>query len=474
MTLKNDIIRPLLKINSYVSSQNMNDLFDLTSQENINKEYNLSNEDKEIFIISYQDEKQNINSDIISKNDLFQKHLKKLIKITSYIIYKESSTSYLIINSFKYQQNNQNLFKPNICERIWLLFKKDEYNKINEGDIIKLGYLRLKFDKIVLENKLNENVNFSSNENNSNANKLQESEENKRYCRHCFQPETNINDPLICPCKCKNSLKYIHYSCLKNIINVKIHKKHDKYYDIYFLMSYNCDICLSTFPKYITYKNKNLNLLDIDVSNYKNYILCDMSKYDKENNYIFHIGYIVIKLDENVPLTIGRKKTNQITFNDVSISRNHCEIIKKDNNIFVKDLGSKFGTYKYIKDEHEINIGDSITLISGKFKFEFNLSKKETLFNLDLIFNNLYKSIFNWGCCCSNFTKDKGDVPILQNEEQINPQLNSKLCILNKDSKTEYDKRFKDFDSYNDYIINMDEISENSEKDKKSINGNFS
>ena len=474
MSSKNDQIRPLLKINSYISSLNASDLFDLTFQENIYKEYCLTNEDKEKFIISYLNEEQKIKSDIISKNDLFQKQITKIIKIISYISYKESSTSYLITNSFKYQQMNKNLFKPNVCERIWLLFKKDEYNKINEGDIIKLGYLRIKFDKIVLENKTDESMDNLSNDNNSNTNKLHENEENIHYCRHCFQTETNPNDPLICPCKCTNSLKYIHFSCLKNTINLKIHKKHDKYYDVYFFMSYNCDICLSTFPKYITYKNKNLNLLDIDVSNYKNYILCDMSQYDKENNYIFHIGYLVIKLDEDIPLTIGRKKDNQITFNEVSISRNHCEIIKKDKDIFIKDLGSKYGTFKYIKEEQEINIGDSITLISGNFKFDFNLTKKQSLFDLDLIFNNLYKSIINSSCCCSNYLKDKGDVPILQNDDQINPQLNSNICILEKDSKTEYDKRFRDFDSYNDYIINMDEINEDREIDKKSINENYS
>lgn len=43
-----------------------------------------------------------------------------------------------------------------------------------------------------------------------------------RICRICYGDDTTSENPLICPCICKGSMKYIHYECLKNWLNSKI------------------------------------------------------------------------------------------------------------------------------------------------------------------------------------------------------------------------------------------------------------
>jgi hypothetical protein len=45
---------------------------------------------------------------------------------------------------------------------------------------------------------------------------------NKSMCRVCYGDDTTDENPLISPCKCKGSMKYIHYKCLKNWLNSKI------------------------------------------------------------------------------------------------------------------------------------------------------------------------------------------------------------------------------------------------------------
>ena len=110
---------------------------------------------------------------------------------------------------------------------------------------------------------------------------IQPKPKTKPTCRICYGEDTNEKNPLICPCKCYGSMKFVHLSCLKNNINLKIHKKHDKCYDMYLFQNYNCEICLSTFPKYLIIKNKKVNLLELDTSNYKNYALCDLIQYDE-------------------------------------------------------------------------------------------------------------------------------------------------------------------------------------------------
>lgn len=106
----------------------------------------------------------------------------------------------------------------------------------------------------------------------------------KICCKLCYQEESSILDPLLCPCKCSGSMKYIHYSCLKKSIKQKIQIRREDNCDLYFFKSYCCEICLETYPKYIKYKSNIYNLVDIDLSKYKEYILTSILYYSDNNN----------------------------------------------------------------------------------------------------------------------------------------------------------------------------------------------
>ena len=475
---KNKKLNLDLEINIITSLNYSKDLFLIETNEIINKKVLFSEKDTELFIINYLINGTDEKIDIVSKiNMLNALQLYSKTKIILCIKYNELSNSFSLFNSYKYQKI-KNLYKVENCERIWKLFNKDELYEINEENIIKIGHLRLKFDKIFFENSINNECNNNNNDssisserniNNNNNNIIFNTEPNEtHYCRICYQKEISKNDPLICPCKCYGSMKFVHLSCLKNNINLKIHKKHDKYYDMYLYQNYNCEICLATFPKYLIIKNKKINLLDIDISNYKNYAFCDLIQYDEKNDYIFHIGYLVLRLENNIPIKIGRKKENDVIFNDLSISGNHCELICKDNILYLKDLGSKYGTMKYIQNEYEINIGDVINLISNKYKFEFKLIKKESIFlNFDVFgLGEIIQTFFSNKCCCGS-SKDKGDYDVFndggncKNDKIIDKVNNMNESEENKENnitneKLRYYEKFKDFDSYNDYVINMD------------------
>lgn len=152
------------------------------------------------------------------------------------------------------------------------------------------------------------------------------------------------------------------------------------------------------------------------------------------------------------------KKENDVIFNDLSISGYHCELLFKNNILYLKDLGSKYGSMKYIRNEYEIQIGNNIELISGKYKFEFNLIKKESFFDFDFFGFGEYIQNFLEYKCCGASTKDKGDYDVLKNNENIIENKNSEENKENKLTvdKMRYYEKFKDFDSYNDFIINMD------------------
>ena len=239
---------------------------------------------------------------------------------------------------------------------------------------------------------------------------------------------------------------------------------------MYLFQNYNCEICLSTFPKYLIIKNKKVILLDIDLSNYKSYAICDLIQYDESNDYIFHIGFLVLRLEEGVPLKIGRKKENNVVFKDLSISGNHCEILPKNHRLYIKDSGSKFGTMYYIQNEQEMNLDETLYLIYEKYKFEIRLIRKES-FLCDFGIPEFIRNLFEYKCC-GDKNKDKGDYDVINNigyngnniinSQNIDNVYENKMSI----ERIKYFERFEDCDFYNDFVINMD-VSEKQNSQNK-------
>ena len=131
---------------------------------------------------------------------------------------------------------------------------------------------------------------------------------------------------------------------------------------------------------------------------------------------------------------------------------------------------------KYIQNEYEINMGDSTQLISDKYKFALNLVKKKNFINLGFL-GEFLDNLFEYRCCgCSS--KDKGNYDVFSNSINNSNNVDKKLSNGREDNnkdritneKMKYYEKFKDFDSYNDYVINMDNsefvISQNNENIK--------
>lgn len=72
--------------------------------------------------------------------------------------------------------------------------------------------------------------------------------------------------------------------------------------------NYNCEICLAVYPKYIIYKTQVYYLIDIDFDKFDNYVLCDLTQYIDNNQRISHLGYLMFKIEDNLELSLGRKK----------------------------------------------------------------------------------------------------------------------------------------------------------------------
>ena len=183
----------------------------------------------------------------------------------------------------------------------------------------------------------------------------------KKVCRICYLEEDNKRlNPLIKPCKCSGSMKYIHYECLLHWLKTKliIDKKafvDNDFYDIYRLDLLECELCKNHLLNYIRHNNKIYSLIDyqrLDFQMEKLLSKKEKSQIKREYNYImfdevlpgkdgFLYRYLV-KFNEDNTLKIGRALDNQLILNDISVSRNNCLIIvDKVYNLILEDYNYK-------------------------------------------------------------------------------------------------------------------------------------
>jgi len=242
--------------------------------------------------------------------------------------------------------------------------------------------------------------------NNTSDISIQDSSRNlKPTCRICFLTNSDEENPLISPCQCSGSMKNIHYLCLKKCIEIKIIKKTEQYYKFYTWKTFSCEICKAEYPKYIRIKDSLFSLVDLEI-NFSSYVTCDYTLYDDTRKKTFRKGILIFKIndeaDEDV-ITVGRSQNNKIKLKDISVSRSHCNFVKKKNKLYIVDKGSKFGTLIYLNNPLYINTNKSEgTLISGKHWFSINLIQNQSFFS----------KLFSAKCCGCSQVRQDGDIDV--------------------------------------------------------------
>ena len=377
--------------------------------------------------------------------------------------------NFLILSELNYKNNNFQIQNPilsnelnknikykNQITRTWKISPKNIETEIKVGDIIKLGRVRLKFDKIYLKN-INNNISnmnntfydeFKNNDNNS------QNSNSKYLCRICYSGDSNISNPLISPCKCTGSMQFIHYKCLKQCIEAKIQKKEDDNFKFFFWNNFECEICKMEYPKYLKYKNIILHMVDIE-NNFDSYSICDYILFDDNKKKTFRRGIIIFKINDDYDeIPVGRTQTNRIKLKDISVSRIHCNIIRKNNKLYVIDKGSKFGTLFYLKKNINLNIFNNKDyteyLISGRHFFSFSFEQNLTFF--ERIFS------INFQCCSYNKQVNEIDVDVENLKESVTEPLLIKEQNKNLD------------ESYVDYILDLGNIINAKDDDDNKTN----
>lgn len=355
----------------------------------------------------------------------------------------------------------------------------------------------------------------------------------QKICRICYLNENDPNfNALIKPCKCSGSMKYIHYKCLLHWLKTKVKLEQseyefNQYFSIYSSENIQCELCKEVFPHFVKHNNKLLNLTEyeqnyeIDLKGNDNvvnkkedkldessedYIVLDRISNDKSSSFRY-----IVKFCKNI-LKIGRGLDMNLILDDLSISRNQCQLeINESGDVYLQDNNSKFGTLVLVQAKSiEILKGQNLTIQVGRSFFDISYKKNVSFFCCEAdeidrrtTYEKINYKSFNKGNHCVILTEsdsekeecdkydlnlDKNDKDKKQNSPETDNNIidNKKISIkLVKRNLNIFEQEETNFKSKNDlYHVdeNVNKLNMNNKKDKnktkkrlsisKSVNNN--
>lgn len=261
------------------------------------------------------------------------------------------------------------------CNRLWLVINKiqpvNEY-RICEGDIIRLGRIKIKVKEINLEG----NSSPTRIKSILSIDSMSEDDciQSDFMCRICLSEYYTHENPLVSPCSCDGTMKHIHLHCLQRYISSKLVSKSTAHTVSISYKKVSCDLCKKKFPESILIEDIIMPTISIPRPQGKYLILesCGNSKNSKD----FH----VVCFNSIGQVNIGRSNYCDIKINDICASRNHAVLKYSNGAITLKDNNSKFGSLVEIKRPLKIEKNKKLAVQTGKSMIVFNVKKPWSFF----------------------------------------------------------------------------------------------
>ena len=315
-----------------------------------------------------------------------------------------------------------------------LTISKNKNNNIN--------YIK---DKIIYNNlKINDLCNTNKKEKNDIP----------KVCRICYceeEPLESLENPLVQPCKCSGSLKYIHLNCLKHWLNTKslFRIESNENFTFFLIKPVECELCKAKFPDIIKHRGKLYEILEYK-SEFEYYCIIESLTVDKNRNRFVY----VVSLNNNKKLKIGRGSESDLILGDISVSRIHSLLIIENKNIYLRDNNSKFGTLVLFQSP-SIKVIDNLPLF---------IQVGRTFFDCRIKTNS------NCFLCCNASETPNLNYYHIQNEKYLNIRKN--LTIESEKEDSEYDGEKEEKNNNLNKLENQD-IKEKQTEDKKSEKDNL-
>ena len=184
-------------------------------------------------------------------------------------------------------------------------------------------------------------------------------------------------NPLISPCKCDGTAKYIHLHCLQQLASCKASKE---IVGSSLLLSWNkrvkCDLCKVSFPESIELNNTHSELLNIPKPPGMYIVFENLQKIEEKKK-----EFCVLFFGNNnrEKILIGRSVNCGLRLLNNCVSREHAEISCSRETVWLKDTGSKFGTLVQIRRPLMIEMKKEIGVQIGRSLIMFHVTKPWSL-----------------------------------------------------------------------------------------------
>ena len=141
-----------------------------------------------------------------------------------------------------------------------------------------------------------ENVDFKENQSipTIHTQEIMNRSSNSKICRICLNESNTLEDPLLSPCKCSGSLKFVHFKCLQIWIQSRLHL--DKNNGIVSIewTGLSCELCKTSFPLSFQQDNTHFDLLELSDHNknkFENFIVLESYSKHFKTNGIHYIDF---------------------------------------------------------------------------------------------------------------------------------------------------------------------------------------
>jgi hypothetical protein len=358
--------------------------------------------------------------------------------------------------------------KGNLDEKVWMVIKSSCFKegigyRLREGDYIKLGKVIFKVREIQIDESLkdkrdkkpllkktsgfmkdktmgemviqgqvfannnNEQIinngnNMQSNPfgNNINTNLDKIKKKSNPICRICLMDDNEKDNPLVNPCHCIGSVRFIHILCLRRWLKSKVTTKNFNFLLVHSFKSFDCELCKTVIPEKIKYRNEIISLIDFQKPESNFIMLESISREKRETRYLY-----IIHIKDKYEIKLGRANDSDVRMTDISVSRNHAFLKLYQGYFYLEDNSSKFGTLAQIQSDVIFIPNKQIALQSGKLYMLFNLRK--TFFSVFCCYNNKYLTNLDYNDYFENQEIGK------EEKEAINSVIYIKFLILNID-----------------------------------------
>ena len=252
-------------------------------------------------------------------------------------------------------------------KRVWLIVKElpQGYHHLQESDVIKLGRYKLRVKNLVRSGPSTLELRLDDVETPHSI--VTPKEAVTMQCRICLLDGGSAEDPLLCPCQCRGSIKFVHVECLRQWINGRLALTGNMESKAFFLKQLQCELCKTPFPSTVILNGERVRLVSIPRIEAPFIILETMGGPNR--------GLHVVSMEERKELKLGRGHESDMRIPDVSISRYHATIRFIDGKFTLEDHNSKFGTLVALRKIQQVELAHPLAVQVGRTILNFSLRK---------------------------------------------------------------------------------------------------